>query len=214
MRRRKVATYTHMTNTIDPSLVPKVGMSFKNDIAAKEFFSIYAKEVGFPVKLENSKTHLRIIHCNREGVYEYFKGDENLRTRNRTTMKTNCKAKLKLKCLFDSNKVEVCVVIEQAHLKHNHRFSKSNMETTQMACHKQKDSEILEFVDEMHVRGVPNHCINNMTREIHGGTKNLPMTFRDLESRKAHNKRVELENDICSYKKDGGRKEFRGKRTE
>ncbi|KAJ1278678.1 hypothetical protein BS78_04G096600 [Paspalum vaginatum] len=54
-------TYTH-EDTIDPSLVPRIGMSFKNEDVAREFFRVYAEAVGFEVSMGNGKTHTRVIH--------------------------------------------------------------------------------------------------------------------------------------------------------
>ncbi|WVZ90258.1 hypothetical protein U9M48_036573 [Paspalum notatum var. saurae] len=188
-------TYTH-EDTIDPSLVPRIGMSFRNEDEAKEFFRIYAQEVGFAVSMGNGKTHSRVIHCNKVGKGEYFKKEEGLHVRNNTSKKSKCKVKLKLKRVFGINKVEECVVIEQAHLDHNHELNGHAANTSQMPCHKTKDAMVLDVVDETADKNVPNRCINNMMRDMHTGVDKVPLTFRDLENRKAKKLREDHIDDI------------------
>ena len=103
--------------------------------------------------------------------------------RNNTSKKSKCKAKLKLKRVFGINKVEECVVIEQAHLDHNHELNGHAANTSQMPCHKTKDAMVLDVVDETADKNVPNRCINNMMRDMHTGVDKVPLTFRDLENR-------------------------------
>jgi hypothetical protein len=58
---------------IDPALIPRPGMSFRNREEARKFYSIYAEEVGFGLCYGNNKPYSYIIHCNNEGNNTYFK---------------------------------------------------------------------------------------------------------------------------------------------
>ncbi|CAD6221634.1 unnamed protein product [Miscanthus lutarioriparius] len=156
--------YTHKED-IDPALIPRPGMSFRNRKEARAFYEAYA--------------------------------EEELRVRNNTTKKTHCMSKMKLKRIYDENKNEISVVIEQVDLMHNHPCLKKKEEIINMRSHKEKDPVLLEFVDDLQAADVPHHSIQNIVRDMHGGGENVPMTRRDLENRKAANVRAEHANDIA-----------------
>jgi len=158
-------------------------MSFRNRKEARAFYEAYAEEVGFNLSYGNSKTYSYIIQCSNEGVHTYFKKNEELRVRNNTTKKTHCMSKMKLKRIYDENKNEISVVIEQVDLMHNHPCLKKKEEIINMRSHKEKDSVLLEFVDDLQAADVPHHSIQNIVRDMHGGGENVPMTRRDLENR-------------------------------
>ena len=168
---------------IDPALIPRPGMSFRNRKEARAFYEAYAEEVGFNLSYGNSKTYSYIIQCSNEGVHTYFKKNEELRVRNNTTKKTHCMSKMKLKRIYDENKNEISVVIEQVDLMHNHPCLKKKEEIINMRSHKEKDPILLEFVDDLQAADVPHHSIQNIVRDMHGGGENVPMTRRDLENR-------------------------------
>jgi hypothetical protein len=84
-------------DTIDLRLVPKVGMTFSGVDEAYKFYSRYAYEVGFPLK--------------------------KYRERNTSSKRTQCKAGMKLKKIYDDAKETVISVrIDLLHLDHNHEF--------------------------------------------------------------------------------------------
>jgi hypothetical protein len=168
---------------IDPALIPRPGMSFRDRDEARAFYAAYAEKVGFGLSYGNSKPYSYIIHCSNEGVHTYFKKDEELRVRNNTSSKTHCMSKMKLKRIYDENKNEVSVVIEQVDLMHNHPLFKKKEEKVNIRSHKEKDPVFLEFVDGLQAADVPHHSIQNIVRDMHGGGENVPMTRRDLENR-------------------------------
>ena len=103
--------------------------------------------------------------------------------RNKTSKKTGCKAKLKLRFVYDRFKQVEAVVIEQAHLDHNHKLLP--LESAQhMIAHKTKEPVLFEYIDELHESEVPPQCVTNIMREMHGGDENVPITSRDLENRR------------------------------
>jgi hypothetical protein len=73
---------------IDPALIPRPGMSFKDRNEARAFYEAYAKKAGFGLSYGNSKTYSYIIHYSNEGVHTCFKKDEDLHVRNNTSRKT------------------------------------------------------------------------------------------------------------------------------
>lgn len=97
---------------IDPALIPRPGMSFRNREEARKFYTAYASKVGFGVSYGNIKPYSYIINCSHEGTGNYYKKDEDLRVRNNTSKKTHCLSKMKLKRIYDENKNEISVVIE------------------------------------------------------------------------------------------------------
>jgi len=46
---------------IDPALIPRPGMSFRNRKEARAFYEAYAEEVGFNLSYGNSK-HIHILY--------------------------------------------------------------------------------------------------------------------------------------------------------
>ncbi|KAG0551928.1 hypothetical protein BDA96_01G465200 [Sorghum bicolor] len=174
--------YTHKED-IDPALIPRPRMSFRNREEARKFYSIYAEEVGFGLCYGNNKPYSYIIHCNNEGNNTYFKKKEELRVRDNTSKKTHCMSKMKLKRIYDENKEEIAVVIEYVDLMQNHPCFKKKQETINLSEHKEKDPVFLEFVDDLQAADVPHHSIQNIVRDMHGGGEHVPITKRDLENR-------------------------------
>jgi hypothetical protein len=81
---------------IDPTIVPMVGMTFKDVDDAYKFYKRYAYEVGFPLKKYREKTFSKWINCSREGK-SAPKSNDTPRMRNRSSRRTQCKAGIKLK---------------------------------------------------------------------------------------------------------------------
>jgi hypothetical protein len=173
---------------IDPALIPKPRMSFRDRDEARAFYEAYAEKAGFNLSYGNIKTYSYIINCSTEGVYEYYKKDEDLRVRNNTTKKTHCLAKMKLKRVYDENKKEISVVIEQVNLMHNHPMLKKPEETVNMPSHKEKDPVFLEMVDGLQAADVSHSSIQHYVRDTHGGGDNVPITKKDLENRSVSGK--------------------------
>jgi hypothetical protein len=88
---------------IDPTIVPTVGMTFKDVDDAYKFYKRYAYEDGFPLKKYREKTFSKWINCSREGK-SAPKSNDTPRMRNRTSGCTQCKAGIKLKNIYDDEK--------------------------------------------------------------------------------------------------------------
>jgi hypothetical protein len=54
-------------DSIDPSLVPRFRMMFRDVDDAYDFYKCYAYEVGFPLKRYREKTNCKWLNCSREG---------------------------------------------------------------------------------------------------------------------------------------------------
>jgi len=90
---------------------------------------------------------------------------------------------IKLKFRRDEESNEKVAEIEQVRLDHNHVLLPKPTETKQMRAHKNKDPLLLDYVDDLQANDVPNHCVRNIIRGMHGGEENIAMTDKDLENR-------------------------------
>jgi hypothetical protein len=167
---------------IDPTIVPKVGMNFKDDDNAYKFYKRYAYEVGFPLKKYREKTFSKWINCSREGK-SAPKSNDTPRMRNRTSGRTQCKAGIKLKKIYDDEqKLVVAAKIEMVNLEHNHEFITDEAEKQHLCCNKSRDAEFINFIDAMHDSRVPQHCIVDFISEMHDAPENVPVTAQDLKN--------------------------------
>jgi hypothetical protein len=82
--------------TIDPSLIPKVGMTFSGMDEAYQFYSRYAYEVGFPLKKYRERKNCKWLNCSMEGK-SAVRGISKPKVRNTSSTRTQCKAGMKLK---------------------------------------------------------------------------------------------------------------------
>ena len=82
--------------TIDPRLVPKVGMTFSGVDEAYKFYSRYAYEVGFPLKKYRERKNCKWLNCSMEGKRS-VRGISNPKVRSTSSKRTQCKAGMKLK---------------------------------------------------------------------------------------------------------------------
>ncbi|RCV39650.1 hypothetical protein SETIT_8G240600v2 [Setaria italica] len=136
----EIPPQTHQNESMDPNMVPREGMSFHTEAEAKAFYMRYAQLAEFGVKMCNKKKFSRVMRCSYEGKGDFYKGDEALRVRNKTTMKTKCKAHLKFTRVYDSEGNEVDMIIEKANLFHNHLLH-TPLKTKKMRSHKSTEPE-------------------------------------------------------------------------
>jgi len=168
---------------MDEAWIPRVGRCFKSEEEAHEFYCTYAEKAGFEPKKANKSGNTRYFRCNRFGKGEYYKKDEAERKTGKTSKKTSCLAMIKLKFRRDEESNEKVAEIEQVRLEHNHVLLPKPTETKQMRAHKNKDPLLLDYVDDLQANDVPNHCVRNIIRGMHGGEENIAMTDKDLENR-------------------------------
>jgi hypothetical protein len=82
--------------SIDPSMVPRIGMTFGNVDEAYTFYSHYAYEVGFPLKKYRERKNCEWLNYSMEGRNTERSGS-NPRICNTSSRRTQCKAGMKLK---------------------------------------------------------------------------------------------------------------------
>nr|XP_020184033.1 protein FAR-RED IMPAIRED RESPONSE 1-like [Aegilops tauschii subsp. strangulata] len=94
-------------------------MRFETFKEAKDFYNVYAKHAGFAVR-EGSKVNITVyLCCTCYGVYE-LKISNAKRQRNKTTARTNYKAKMRMKKEKDGT-----LVVKEICWEHNHRLVES-----------------------------------------------------------------------------------------
>ena len=166
--------------TIDPRLVPKVGMTFSGVDEAYKFYSRYAYEVGFPLKKYRERKNCKWLNCSMEGKGS-VRGISSPKVRSTSSKRTQCKAGMKLKKNYDDAKETVISVrIDLLHLDHNHEFFKKDTEKNQLQCNKTHDPEYMEFISSMQESRIPQHCIMDYVSEMHGGPESVPVTAQDM----------------------------------
>ncbi|KAL6614566.1 hypothetical protein ACP70R_036836 [Stipagrostis hirtigluma subsp. patula] len=172
--------YTHCSS-LDQKIVPFRRQKFSDEEAGYRFYLQYAEASGFGVSKGNSKKFSRTFNCNCTGKWEYYKPGET-RQRNKTTKKTKCKAKIKLKKVYDDSGAIDHLYVDLLRLEHNHPLLPTPNATKQMVCHKNKDGTYMNYIDSLQQSGVPKHCVMNIMSEMHGGEDNIPITERDLDN--------------------------------
>jgi hypothetical protein len=169
---------------MNPDLIPREGMTFRSDEEARDFYEQYAELARFGVKLSNRKPYSRVMRCTNSGMGKFYKGNEDLRVRNKTTKKTSCNAHLKFTRVYDSEGNEASLVLEKANLFHNHYLLTPSKTKHQ---HKRIDSIIFDIIDELQDAGVSSQQIKNVLQNMHGGHAELvPVTTQDIANRKDH----------------------------
>ncbi|RCV25876.1 hypothetical protein SETIT_5G200900v2 [Setaria italica] len=177
----EIPPQTH-NESMDPNMIPRERMSFHTEAEAKAFYMRYAQLAGFGVKMCNKKKFSRVMRCSCKGKGDFYKGDEALRVRNKTTMKTKCKAHLKFTRVYDSEGNEVDMIIENANLFHNHLLH-TPLKTKKMRSHKSMEPVLYQIIDELQEAGVSTQSIKNVLQNMHGGAELVPITSRDIENR-------------------------------
>ncbi|XP_040258513.1 protein FAR1-RELATED SEQUENCE 5-like [Aegilops tauschii subsp. strangulata] len=123
-------------------------MRFETFKEAKDFYNVYAKHAGFAVR-EGSKVKTRVyLYCMCYGVYESKVLEAN-RQWNKTTTRTNCEAKMRLKREKDGT-----LVVKEIVWEHNHRLQLTPQMLVFLHSHKNFDKTILEYVKYMQFKGI------------------------------------------------------------
>jgi hypothetical protein len=158
-------------------------MTFLSVDEAHNFYGRYAREVGFPLKRYREKPNCKWLTCSMEGKCPQRDVDNPKIRKNTSSKRTECKAGMKLKKIYDDAKENIISVrIDVLHLEHNHEFIKKKEEVDQLQCNKTHDPEYMEFLGAMHDSRVPQHCIMDYVSEMHGGPENVPVTAQDMKN--------------------------------
>ena len=81
---------------IEAYVLRRLEMHFETFKEAKNFYNVYAKHAGIAIR-EGSKVNTRVVlYCTCYGVYESKVSEAN-RQQNKTTTRSNCRAKMRLK---------------------------------------------------------------------------------------------------------------------
>ena len=164
---------------IDKRFVPNLEMHFDSMDDAFQFYQSYAHLAGFDVKKNRKRNSGRgqDFECSFAGMHKNSPGAERIRAK--TTKRKNCKAMVCAVKTKDGDRIFFKKIV----LEHNHVLTESPSITKHMKAHKLKDKVMDEFVDVMHRARVKHVNVMNILRESVGGSKKLPFTERDIQSR-------------------------------
>ena len=158
---------------IEAYVLPRLEMRFETFKEAKDFYNVYAKHAGFAVR-EGSKVETRVyLYCTCYGVYESKVSEAN-RQRNKTTARTNFRAKMRLKREKDGT-----LVVKEIVWEHNHRLQL----TPQMLVlhsHKNFDKTILDYVKYLQFKGIEHAQIMSILGGDDPASYFLKMNAKDL----------------------------------
>ena len=89
---------------IEAYVLPRLEMRFETFEEAKNFYNVYEKHAGFAVRQGPKFKTRAYLYCTCYGVY-HAKVSEANRQQNKTTARTNCGAKMRLKIEKDGTLV-------------------------------------------------------------------------------------------------------------
>ncbi|RYR13103.1 hypothetical protein Ahy_B04g070268 isoform B [Arachis hypogaea] len=175
--------------------IPVIGMSFDSLPLAQEFYTNYAKKLGFVTKVRNTnfdKTRKdakipinQSLHCTREG---YRESRVKAATRSNRITATRCKARMYV--MLDREKE--CWVVSIVELKHSHPCSAEKVihyhEYRELTMHAKC---VITDNDEAGIR--PNKTYLALANEV-GGSSNLSFSEKDVRNYIASNLRCSDDN--------------------
>ncbi|XP_040256240.1 protein FAR1-RELATED SEQUENCE 5-like [Aegilops tauschii subsp. strangulata] len=165
-------------------------MRFETFKEAKDFYNVYAKHTGFAVR-EGSKVETRVyLYCTCHGVYESKVSEAN-RQRSKTTARTNCGAKMRLKRENDGT-----LVVKEIVWEHNHMLQLTPQMLVFLHSHKKFDKAILEYVKYLQFQGIEHAKIMSILGGDDPGSYFLKMNAKDLINLKAKNSRMDDVDDV------------------
>ncbi|XP_044407797.1 protein FAR1-RELATED SEQUENCE 5 [Triticum aestivum] len=165
-------------------------MRFETFEETKNFYNVYAKHAGFAVR-EGPKFKTRAyLYCTCHGVYE-SKVSETNRQRNKTTARTDYRAKMRLKIEKDGT-----LVVKEIVWEHNHRLQLTPQMLVFLHSHKNFDKTILEYVKYLQFKGIEHAQIMSILGGDDPGSYFLEMNAKDLINMKAKNSRIDDVDDV------------------
>ncbi|XP_020170124.1 protein FAR-RED IMPAIRED RESPONSE 1-like [Aegilops tauschii subsp. strangulata] len=175
---------------IEAYILPRLEMRFETFEETKNFYNVYAKHAGFAVR-EGPKFKTRAyLYCTCYGVYEPKVSEAN-RQRNKTTARTNCGAKMRLKKEKDGT-----FVIKEIVWEHNHTLQLTPQMLVFLHSHKNFDKTILEYVKYLQFKGIEHAQIMSILGGDDPGSYFLKMNAKDLINLKAKNSRMDGVEDV------------------
>ncbi|XP_020200703.1 protein FAR-RED IMPAIRED RESPONSE 1-like [Aegilops tauschii subsp. strangulata] len=174
---------------IEAYVLPRLEMRFETFKEAKDY-NVYAKHAGFAIR-EGSKFKTRAyLYCTCYGVYESKVSEAN-RQRNKTTARTNCGTKMRLKMEKDGT-----LVVKEIVWEHNHRLQLTPQMLVFLHCHKNFDKTILEYVKYLQFKGIEHVQIMSILGGDDPGSYFLKMNVKELINIKAKNSRMDDVDDV------------------
>ncbi|XP_042466316.1 protein FAR1-RELATED SEQUENCE 5-like [Zingiber officinale] len=179
--------------SIIEEFMPKIGMEFKTEEDAYEFYLKYAKQVGFGIR--RSKSHNdksgklvdRIFYCCAQGKRGKDKRDVYVKS-HRPETRFGCEAKMKISCRKNGN-----LSVEQFVKEHNHYVSSPN-KTHLYKSHRNISASAAIQIEMASDVGIPPKASHDLMVKQVGGRENLGFIHQDynnyLRSKRTRNIRV------------------------
>ena len=155
-------------------LIPRLKMRFKDVEKAREFYNRYARHAGFGIRKTGGNDNHKYFVCAFQGIHTSSVSEAN-RKRNKTSQRTGCNARMRVKVQEDGT----CVAVDIEY-NHNHQLMQTDDMLVFLHSHKNYDPTILEYVKLLQYHDVKHTTIMSMLSENEDGSYFLSMTGRDL----------------------------------
>lgn len=155
-----------------------MGMKFKDEKEAFDFYKRYVYDLGFPVRKRNSKKDddgvLRYVTltCSREGCRS---GNTSGSLKPQPTIQTGCKARISA-----SSNVLGTWRINTVHLEHNHETSPSKSRL--FLCNRELSEQVKRRLEVNDMAGIPLYKSFNFAVVEAGGYENLTCVEKDCRN--------------------------------
>ncbi|XP_020158086.1 protein FAR1-RELATED SEQUENCE 5-like [Aegilops tauschii subsp. strangulata] len=171
-------------------LIPRLKMRFKDVEKAREFYNRYARHAGFGIRKTGGNDNHKYFVCAFQGIHTSSVSEAN-RKRNKTSQRTGCNARMRVKVQED----DTCVAVDIEY-NHNHQLMQTDDMLVFLHSHKNYDPTILEYVKLLQHHDVKHTTIMSMLSENEDGSYFLSMTGRGLLNQKAMNARKDDLDDV------------------
>ena len=154
-------------------------MQFTSFAVAHEFYNTYARHAGFDTRKRGTHMTNNYIVCSREGNHQETVSDYD-RKRDKTTKRTGCKAKIRVK------KIKDVFVIAHVELNHNHKMIESPAMLQHLHSHKRDDPLLDKLVKDMQIDNLTHTQMMSTLSRMSGGLQYMGRTSRDWVNKYIH----------------------------
>ncbi|XP_020172889.1 protein FAR1-RELATED SEQUENCE 5-like [Aegilops tauschii subsp. strangulata] len=119
-------------------LIPRLNMRFQDVEKAREFYNKYARHAGFGIRKMGGNDNHKYFVCVFQGKHTNYVSEAN-RKRNKTSQRTGCNARMRVKVQEDNT----CVAVDIEY-NHNHQLMQTDDMLVFLHSHKNYDPTILE----------------------------------------------------------------------
>ena len=151
-------------------LIPRLKMRFKDIEKAREFYNRYARRAGFGIRKTGGNDNHKYFVCAFQGIHTSSVSEAS-RKRNKTSQRTGCNARMRVKVQEDNT----CVAVDIEY-NHNHHLMQTDDMLVFLHSHKNYDPTILEYVKLLQYHDVKHTTIMSMLSENEDGSYFLSMT--------------------------------------